>query len=100
MGTRPRDRSAANVNGRTCAAICASSAHRLRRSADAAPHNGSVSHPLRVSILHPMQTGGVPMKSALSVFGILVLLAGCGSSTLSSWPDVQLHLEQVAGPPD
>ncbi len=40
------------------------------------------------------------MKSALSVFGILVLLAGCGSSTLSSGPDVQLHLEQVAGPPD
>ena len=41
------------------------------------------------------------MKSALSVVGLVALLIGCSSSsTLSSGPDVQVHLEQTAGPPD
>ena len=40
------------------------------------------------------------MKSAVSSVAVVVLLAGCASSTLSSGPEVQVHLEQVAGPPD
>src|ERR1700730_3969665 len=40
------------------------------------------------------------MKSAVPVVAVVVLLAGCASSTQSSGPDVQVHLEQVSGPPD
>jgi hypothetical protein len=41
------------------------------------------------------------MKSAVSVVAVVVLLGGCASSsTLSSGPDVRVHLEQVTGPPD
>ena len=40
------------------------------------------------------------MKSAVSVVAVVVLLAGCASSTPSSGPDVKVHLEQVSGPPD
>jgi hypothetical protein len=39
------------------------------------------------------------MKSAVSVVAVVILLGGCASSsTLSSGPDVKVHLEQVAGP--
>ena len=41
------------------------------------------------------------MKSAVSVVAVVVLLGGCASSsTMSSGPDVRVHLDQVAGPPD
>ena len=41
------------------------------------------------------------MRSAVSVLAAAVLLAGCASSsTMSSGPDVKVHLDQVAGPPD
>src|SRR5437870_4193804 len=41
------------------------------------------------------------MKSAVSVVAVVVLLSGCASSsTMTSGPDVRVHLEQVAGPPD
>ena len=41
------------------------------------------------------------MRSAVAVLAGVVLLAGCASSsTMSSGPDVKVHLDQVAGPPD
>ena len=40
------------------------------------------------------------MKSVVAVFAIGLLLAACASSTPSSGPDVQIHLQQVSGPPD